>query len=33
MVLRERYAGYFLSSAFVLGQIDYGDDIVRFEKI
>lgn len=33
MVLRERHAGYFLTNAFVLGQIDYGDDVVRFEKV
>lgn len=33
MVLRERHAGGFLNGNFVLGQIDYGDDIVRFEKL
>jgi hypothetical protein len=33
MVLRERHAGMFMSSCFVLGQIDYGDDVVRFEPV
>ena len=31
MVLRERMTDPFLTSNFVLGQIDYRDDIIRFE--
>ena len=33
MVLRERMTDPFLTSNFVLGQIDYRDDIVRFEPV
>ena len=33
MVLRERMTDPFLTSNFVLGQIDYRDDIIRFEPV
>jgi hypothetical protein len=33
LILRERHCGRVINTGFVLGQIDYADDVIRYEDV